>query len=203
MSAKERKNESKKQENKAMNEGVAEREQVKSTKQDKEGKNTNQNNKSDDLETLKQQAGEYLQGMQRVQAELENYRKRVDRDRESQAKYATQSFVSQLIPLLENFEHVTKNLKEKDEEVTKGVAMLYEQLWSILKNEGVRIINEVGVTFNPELHEPLFQEESDGKPNVVLEVLQPGYMLHERVIRHARVKISKEKQAKTDKKKEE
>jgi len=137
---------------------------------------------------------DYLEALQRLQAEFENYRKRVDRDKESFCKFAAQSFIEKILPVLDNFERsLNSKAKENHDEFVKAVEMINKQLWDVLHKEGLKKIEAKGKPFNPELHEPLLQEESDEKPNTVLEVLEPGYIYNEKIIRHVRVKLSKEK----------
>jgi len=73
------------------------------------------------------------------------------------------------------------------------VEMIQKQFWEILHKEGLKRIDAEDKLFDPELHEPLLQEESDKKPNTVVEVLEPGYTYNDKVIRHAKVKIAKER----------
>ena len=154
-------------------------------------------NDAEKIVELEQQAGEYLLGMKRLQAELENYRKRIERDQESFTKYASQQIIGKLLPVLENFNRVMETSKKavgEDDEFRKAIDMVYTQLRDVLAKEGLVEIEATGKQFDPELHEPLLQEASDHPANTVIEVLQPGYKLHDRVIRHARVKLSKGKE---------
>lgn len=147
----------------------------------------------------KKSVQEYLEALQRLQAEFENYRKRVDRDKETFCKFAARSFIEKILPVLDNFERsLNSKAKENHDEFVKAVEMINNQLWDVLHKEGLKKIDAKGKPFNPELHEPLLQEESDEKPNTVIEVLEPGYIYHEKIIRHARVKLSKEKTEKKD-----
>lgn len=170
------------------------REEHKEEEKDKEKEKGKEKQKED-----KKCAQEYLEALQRLQAEFENYRKRVDRDKEAFCKFAARSFIEKILPVLDNFERsLNSKAKENHDEFVKAVEMINNQLWDVLHKEGLKKIDAKGKPFNPELHEPLLQEESNEKPNTVLEVLEPGYIYHEKIIRHARVKLSKEKIEKKD-----
>jgi molecular chaperone GrpE len=138
------------------------------------------------------QKNDLLDTLKRVQADYENYKKRVDRDKESFTKYATTHLITSLLPLLDNFERALANTSNQKEFV-KGIELIYAQLHTILKQEGVTLI-DASTTFNPHEHEALLQEVSDKPQGTILEELQKGYKLHDHIIRHTKVKISGEKQ---------
>jgi molecular chaperone GrpE len=164
------------------------------SKQEQKGSNLNDKPKDLNKENKITKEQEYLQALQHNQAEFENYRKRVDRDREIFAKFASESLVKKLLPSLDNFERCLANASEQNhKEFVEGIKMVHDQIWKELNSAGVKRINAEDTPFNPELHEPLLQEESDKPANTVLQVLEAGYTLNGKVLRHARVKISKEK----------
>lgn len=145
------------------------------------------------------QINELIDTLKRVQADYENYRKRVDRDAAELKKYAAKSLVVRLLPVLDSFELALTQSKQngqdepiKDEHV-KGIEIIYSQLFSILSNEGLQRIECVGKRFNPLEHEVLLTEEHDGEADIVLEELQKGYTLHDLVIRPAKVKLSRKR----------
>lgn len=159
-------------------------------------KNSKAENKCANLKNsnAKNKEQEYLQALQCTQAEFENYRKRVERDRENFAKFASENFVKKLLPSLDNFERCLANASEKNHnEFVEAIKMVHDQIWKELNNEGVKRIDAENTQFNPELHEPLLQEESDKPENTVLQVLEAGYTFNGKVLRHARVKLSKKK----------
>lgn len=127
---------------------------------------------------------EYKELLQRLQAEFENYRKRVEEDKKQWMKCSNQELIEKLLGVLDNFDLAFKNTENK-EGFVKGVELVYSQFFSILEKEGLKKINTDG-DFNPELHEALMKE---GEGNKILEELQPGYMLNEKVIRPSKVKI--------------
>jgi molecular chaperone GrpE len=130
--------------------------------------------------------------LQRLQAEFENYKKRVDREKQEFVKYAAGTMALKLLPLLDSFEFALKGTEDK-EKFTKGVEMIFAQFYSILENEGLRPIEAIGKKFDPYKHEVLMKDFSDKDEDIVIEEMQKGYMLNDKVIRHSKVKISKGK----------
>ena len=129
------------------------------------------------------------------QAELINYRRRKDEEVNNTLKYANQDLITEIIPVVDNFERAINVDESKiTEELKKylvGFKMMYENLKVILKNYGVEEINRVGEIFDPNLEQALVVESDPSKDDeVVLEVLQKGYKLKDRVIRPASVKIN-------------
>ena len=126
-------------------------------------------------------------------AELINYRRRKDEEVEGLFKYANQGLITDLLPILDNFERAI-NHAEGNEEAKKysvGIKMIYNNLIDILKQYGVEEINRVGQPFNPNLEQALLVESDPTKEeDIVLEVLLKGYKLKDRVIRPASVKIN-------------
>jgi molecular chaperone GrpE len=143
---------------------------------------------------------ELIDTLQRLQAEFENYKKRVDRDYETLVKCSNEDIIKHLIPIIDNFELALKSCREKDD-FYKGMELIYSQLMDTLHSQGIKLIECVGKKFDPYYHEALLTEESDKEPNTILEELQKGYMLFDKVIRHSKVKIAKKR--KEEKKEEE
>ncbi len=135
---------------------------------------------------------ELKETLQRVQAEFENYRKRVEKEKEQFAVTASSIIIKQILPVVDNFEAALKN-KPDSQEFAKGIEMIYAQLFSVLENAGLKIIDAEGKMFDPYLHEALMQEESDKDDGVVIEEFQKGYTLGNSVIRHSKVKVSRKK----------
>ncbi|NQV09526.1 nucleotide exchange factor GrpE [Candidatus Woesearchaeota archaeon] len=133
---------------------------------------------------------ELTEDLQRVQAEFENYRKRVDKEKQEFCNYAKEDIIKTLLPVVDNFRLGFKH-KANDEEFRKGVELIYAEFISILNNEGLKPIDALGQKFDPYKHEALLAEKSDKEENIVLEELQTGYTLKDKVIRPSRVKVSK------------
>jgi len=133
---------------------------------------------------------ELTDSLQRLQAEFENYKKYVDKEKADFLKYAKSDIIQKLLPVLDSFELALKNTKNQKEFI-KGVELIFSQLHQTLENEGLKSINPVGQKFDPYQHEVLMKEKSDKEENTILEELQKGYMLYNKVIRHSKVKVSK------------
>jgi molecular chaperone GrpE len=132
--------------------------------------------------------------MLRLAAEMDNYKKRTAKERESLIKYAAQGIVLELLPILDNFERAIESAsKSKDlGSFLEGVKMIYKQMYEALGRKGVSKIDAVGECFDPNIHEAVMQVASEEHPeNIVVEELQKGYMLHDRLIRPSMVAVSK------------
>jgi molecular chaperone GrpE len=133
--------------------------------------------------------------LKKVQADFENYKKRVEKEKKEFTQFASQELVKNILPLLDSFQLALANDKD-NEEFKKGVELIYSQLWQILETEGLKPIDALGKQFDPYFHEALMQEESDKEEGTVIEELQKGFMLKDNVIRPTKVKIAKKKEAK-------
>ncbi|MBN2881131.1 nucleotide exchange factor GrpE [Candidatus Woesearchaeota archaeon] len=128
--------------------------------------------------------------VKRVQADFENYKKRMDVHRIESIKVAAKDIITQLLPVLDSFELALKHKTTDNEIICNGFEMIYKNFEQVLENNGLTEIDAVGKDFDPYEHEALLQEQSDKKKHVVLEVLQKGYKLNGKVIRTAKVKIA-------------
>ena len=127
---------------------------------------------------------------QRVQADFENYRKRMLREQTALAERASESLVEQLLPVLDNFELALLSLDDAaDEKVRKGVELVYADFLAVLERAGLQKIPTNGEPFDPELHEAVAHEAGEGDPTVV-ETMREGYRLKGRVLRPAMVKVA-------------
>ena len=128
--------------------------------------------------------------LQRLQAEFENYKKRVDKEQQNYCKFANADIIIKILPILDSFELALISNNEENDFV-KGIEMIYSQFFDVLEKQGLKQIDALNKKFDPHMHEVLLQQESEGEPNIVIEVLQKGYTLNERLIRTAKVKLSK------------
>ena len=131
---------------------------------------------------------------QRVQADFENYRKRMLREQTALAERASESLVEQLLSVLDNFELALLSLDDADEKVRKGVELVYADFLAVLERAGLQRIPTDGEPFDPEVHEAVAHEASaegggTGHPTVV-ETMREGYRLKGRVLRPAMVKVA-------------
>ena len=127
--------------------------------------------------------------LQRKQAELENYRKQVEKRFIEAKEFATKDIILQLLPILDNLDLALKSNTHTSEFV-KGVELIYSQFFSVLENNGVRPIDSLKNEFDPYLHEALMKVDSEKPENTIVEELQKGFMLNDKVIRHTKVKVS-------------
>jgi molecular chaperone GrpE len=142
------------------------------------------------LKEAETRAQENLDRWQRAQADLSNYRRRAQFDREELEKFAVANLVAALLPVLDSFDRAWLSLPGQFRRLTwlAGVAMIHSQLRGTLERVGVAEIQAEDQPFDPSVHEAVDREEGDGPPHI-LAVLQAGYKIHERVIRPALVKV--------------
>jgi molecular chaperone GrpE len=133
---------------------------------------------------------ELTNDLKRVQADFENYKKRVEKENAKFREYSKAELITKLLPVLDSFDIAIKSTKN-NEEFVKGVELIYAQLHSILKEEGLQPICAEGKRCDPYLHEVMLFEKSDRPEDTVLEELQRGYRLKDCVLRHSKVKVSK------------
>jgi molecular chaperone GrpE len=154
-----------------------------------------------EMAKMQQELEEANDVMLRLAAELDNYKKRVAKDRESLLKYAVQDIIQELLPILDNFERaIESGNKSKDcDSLLEGVRMISKQMYDALERKGVSRIDAVGNVFDPNIHEAVMQVASEEHPeNVVVEEFQKGYILHDRVIRPSMVAVSKGADVRTE-----
>ena len=129
----------------------------------------------------------------RLQADYDNFRRRTREEQAASLKYKSQSLLEQLLPALDNFERALKTeaTNEQAKTLIQGMEMVYRQLADALKQEGLTEVPTVGEKFDPNRHQAVMQvEDSEYESNTVIEELQKGYMLKDRVIRPAMVKVN-------------
>ena len=128
--------------------------------------------------------------LQRLQAEFENYKKRTEREKAELVSYASQEIITNLLPILDSFELALDN-HATHEKFLEGMKLIFSQLYATLEKEGLRQINPLNEKFDPYRDEVVLFGASDKPENTITEVLQKGYMLKGRIIRHAKVRIAK------------
>jgi molecular chaperone GrpE len=145
----------------------------------------------DDIAKVEAERDEYLELAQRVQADFENYRKRALRDQERLVAHAHERLVRELLPILDDLERALEAGEQHEEaKLVDGVRLVEKALRGALTKEGVVEIETDG-PFDPHVHEALLtQPGTDAEPGSVLEVVQRGYRVGERVVRPARVIVA-------------
>jgi molecular chaperone GrpE len=142
------------------------------------------------LAEVERERDEHLDDLKRVAAEFDNYRKRVARDQQSLAARAHERLVKELLPVLDDLERALQAAAEHEEaKLEEGVRLVHRELQEALAKEGLVEIETNG-HFDPHVHEALLSQPSDKDDGAILEVLQKGYRLGDRVVRPARVVIS-------------
>jgi molecular chaperone GrpE len=154
----------------------------------------------DDLESLRARLAaaekdrdEYLSLAKQVRAEFENYQKRFQRDLATERLYAQAPLAADLLPALDNLARALAAAQQAGDKgkLAEGVAMVRSQVLDILRRHGITPIEARGKPFDANLHEAVLQQPSDDvPPQTVLDVLEEGYRIHERVLRPARVSVS-------------
>lgn len=150
----------------------------------------------DELTQLRAKAAErdqYLDLLQRARADFDNYQKRNARDRDQERRYLAGAFVLDLLPVYDNLVRATAAAQKAGETgpLVQGVKMVLAQFLDLLKRHGVTRIDALGKPFDPTLHEALTQQPVPGQPpNTVVHVEADGFMLHDRVLRPAKVVVS-------------
>jgi len=142
------------------------------------------------FKTCEHERAEYLAGWQRAKADYINLHREHEKKIADYFKFANEGLILELLPVLDSFEAAIKNNDPKSPEAI-GLSQLYNQLLSVLKNNGLEEIKSLGEKFNPELHEVVETIESDKEEGIVVEEIQKGYKLHGKIIRPSKVKIAK------------
>ncbi|RHW33139.1 nucleotide exchange factor GrpE [Oceanobacillus profundus] len=144
-------------------------------------------------EALKAEKDEVFNRLLRLQAEYDNFKKRSQKEKEAERKYKSQDLINELLPALDNFERALQvEVTEANASLFDGITMVYRQFQDALKSQGVEVIETEGKAFDPTLHHAVMQiEDEEIESNTVVEELQKGYLLKDRVIRPAMVKVNK------------
>lgn len=146
------------------------------------------------LNESENQAKAHYDHLQRLQAEFDNYRKRTQKEKEETVKYAAERLIEALLPILDNFERaMTASQSHPDfAGFVQGMELILRQMQNVLTKEGLTAIEALGQPFDPNLHEAVLQVEAEDHPeNTVVEELQKGYYLKEKVLRPSMVKVSR------------
>jgi molecular chaperone GrpE len=147
------------------------------------------------LEEKTREASEYFDKWLRLRAEFENFKKRMQKEKGDLVKFGNENLLKALLPVLDNLSRAIehgKNAKENSP-LLEGVEMTYKEFLSTLDRFGVKTVPAMGEVFDPEKHEALSQEESDQEANRVIAAVQNGYLYHDRLLRPAKVIVSKGK----------
>ena len=145
------------------------------------------------LTETEHQLAQYKDLFLRKAAEFENYKKRVDNESATIIRFANEDLIGEIIPVLDDFERFLKSAREqKNHEVlSRGVELVYQKLLKTLESQGVKAFETIGKEFDVHYHDALMQVHREGvPPHMILEEVEKGYLLNEKVIRHAKVVVS-------------
>ena len=144
-----------------------------------------------EIDDLKAEVDRLKNAYAKAYADTENVKRRLQTEADTNKKYRIQSFAKEILPAIDNLERALAASDESESQLKKGVEMIYNQLIKSLKDEGVEEIDCLNKKFDPNFEQSIMVEKKEGvEPGVVIEVLQKGYMLKDRVLRAAMVKIS-------------
>jgi molecular chaperone GrpE len=146
---------------------------------------------ADALDELKREKEALQDRLLRTAAEFDNYRKRVDRERRDLAEYTAADLVGEMLPIVDNLERALAAAPEADP-LRKGVELIHKQMLDLLRKRGVKAIEALGADFDPNFHQAVIHEpSSEHREGEVIEELQRGYLLGDRLLRPAMVKVAK------------
>lgn len=148
---------------------------------------------SSELEQAQAQANEYLEALQRERADFQNYRKRIERDKETIQAEISSKVLAKFLPILDDFERALEAVpsEQKESDWLKGITLIYRKLQSMMETEGIQAIDPLGEAFDPKFHEAIGADDSSDKyqSGQVSKVLQKGYIRGDRVLRPAMVRV--------------
>ena len=149
-----------------------------------------QNN--DPLEELRREKDSLQDRLLRTAAEFDNYRKRVERERRDLADYMKADILAEILPIADNFERALQAPSSDTDSLRKGVELIHKQMHDFLRKRGVTPIEALGADFDPNFHQAVIHETSPShRDGEVIEELQRGYMLGDKLLRPAMVKVAK------------
>lgn len=171
-----------------------ENEEEKKNNDENENKSCPHNSKDEDvIDDYKAKLKEYEDRLLRLQADFDNYRKRVAKEREEVYSFALEEIMIQLLSVIDNFERALDSFKagDLDKKYVEGLEMVYKNFIEILNKNGLSEIKAINCTFDPNFHHAVMQMEAEEKDeNLVKEVFQKGYTLNSKVIRPSMVKVA-------------
>lgn len=146
-------------------------------------------------EAIKEELEQQKQLLQRLYADFDNYKKRTVKEKSELIKNANEELLLQILPVVDNLERAYDSAQKSQqiETILTGMKMILGQMQDVLNKSGLSAIDQIGITFDPHCHQVLMQVECDDlvEENTVLEILQKGYCLNNKIIRPAMVKIAK------------
>ncbi len=142
-----------------------------------------------ELEQKEERVEELVNRLSYLQADLENIRKSHERERRETLRYATQGFIQEILPILDEFDLALKSMKDMDDDFGSGIRMIYAHILKALQSEGLEEIPAEGRDFDPYVHEAVAYVEKGERPGAIVEVLQKGYRMRDRILRPSQVVV--------------
>lgn len=158
-----------------------------------EKKETEEVTVEEQLRALEEEVNTWITDYYKVFADMENLKRRLQNEHANTMKFMMQSFIEQLLPVVDNFERslAVENPSKEIKNFLKGYEMIYNQLMQVLESQGVEVIKTKDEEFDPNFHQAVMTVKDDNfKSNMIVEELQKGYKLKDRVIRASLVKVS-------------
>lgn len=165
------------------------------------GKKENRTDCESKLQEKEKEAKDLYDRYLRLSAEMENFKKRAEKEKSETYKFANETLLKELIPVLDNLERALDHGQETEnaQALILGVEMIHKSLWAVLEKYGVTRVEALGEKFDPNFHEAVMvQEVAAQDPGVVITQMQKGYLLHNRLIRPAMVVVSKKPELNPD-----
>lgn len=147
--------------------------------------------KNENLEEFKKQSEEYLNGWKRAKADLMNFQRETEKQKENWIKFANKNLILALLPLCDNFDEALKYAPEEKSVFLEGIKQIKKQLDDLLKEFGAEKIKSLGEKFNPEIHESMVIEESEEESGIIVKEIQTGYKLNDKILRPSKVAVAK------------
>jgi molecular chaperone GrpE len=152
-------------------------------------------NSLEKIAELEKQISELKDSLLRKAAEFENYKRRSENDQLNILKYAAESFIRNILPIYDDLERSLLHIDDENnfESTKKGLLFVFDKFEKVLESQGIKKIDAKGKPFDVHYHEALMQQQADGvAPHTVLDVIEPGYLYKDKVIKHAKVIVSAE-----------
>lgn len=131
--------------------------------------------------------------LKRIHADFDNFRKQTEKEKQELSKQTNAILITKLLSVIDEFEISINQLKKQDEKEAIGIEMLYKNFMKVLNNEGLREMHSEDEVFDPYKHEAIKYEQSELEQGKIISTLKKGYVFHERILRHAKVIVSKGK----------
>ena len=147
-----------------------------------------------ELQRVSAERDDLREKLLRTAADFDNYRKRAQQEKIELLSFANAELIRKMLPVLDDMNRLAEAGSNADDPMVQGVNMIRKNFWKILQDEGLREMTSVGEPFDPDRHDALLLIETDeAAPNTVVEEHQKGYEFKDRILRHAKVIVSKEK----------